>query len=419
MSYEIGYLEINSLKIRSGRRNQILDLTKSFIVASVYESIFVPATVCDIMVLDEQDVMGQMKLNGDEIVTFSFSVPDSEQASFVFQLESIIDVMSTPTNEKIKTYTLKCVSQEVFFDHRNQFSEIFDRNDNSTCADIIKNVHKNHRSLGMLKKPIVVEQTKGIMPIRISAMFPMQAINMLRNRAISPDHSSSSYVYFETRDNEQQVYKFVTIEGMFAQKPIATFNQSYGGMIDYQDPNAQKNILAYKVDRQFSSLDMIIYAGPQISLSVDLTTQNFGNGLVNPVDTNFLTAGTDNSIIGGLLNTYFNNSDVPLTMTPTDYSSSKETYVPQGTPNYRTYMALLLQNSLRIRVPGDTIIKPGTMITCNIVTKHDTDGSPINDPLLSGNFLVTRVHHRIGEKNNERPRYTCIIECIKAKPNTV
>jgi hypothetical protein len=385
-------------------------------VASVYESIFVPATVCDIMVLDEQDVMGQMKLNGDEIVTFSFLVPDSEQASFVFQLDSITDVMS-PT-EKIKTYTLKCVSQEVFFDHRNQFSEIFDRNDNSTCADIIQNVHKNRRSVGLVKKPIVVEQTKGIMPIRISAMFPMQAINMLRNRAISPDHSSSSYVYFETRDKEQQIYKFVTIEGMFSQKSIATFNQSYGGMIDYQDPNAQTNILAYKVDRQFSSLDIIKYAGPQKSQELDLTTGNYKSNLTKPID-KFTTAGTDKSIYVGLENTYFNGSDVPLAISPTDYSSSKETYVPQGIPNFKTYMALLLQNSLRIRVPGDTIIKPGTMITCNITNKQDTDGSPSNDSLLSGNFLVTRVHHRIGEKNNERPRYTCIIECIKAKPNTV
>jgi hypothetical protein len=56
------------------------------------------------------------------------------------------------------------------------------------------------------------------------------------------------------------------------------------------------------------------------------------------------------------------------------------------------------------------------MVNCEIPNKTGTTGPRSNDPLLSGKFLVSRIHHRIG-MFQEQPRYTCIIELIKAGYN--
>ena len=61
---------------------------------------------------------------------------------------------------------------------------------------------------------------------------------------------------------------------------------------------------------------------------------------------------------------------------------------------------------------GDFKLKPGEMITLNIPNKSTITGPRDNDPLLSGNFLITRLHHDIGLMS-ERPRYTCVVECVK------
>jgi hypothetical protein len=73
---------------------------------------------------------------------------------------------------------------------------------------------------------------------------------------------------------------------------------------------------------------------------------------------------------------------------------------------------MLMQNAMNIRVPGDSALKAGVMINCAIPVRDSTTSNKRNDPLLSGNFLITRIHHEIGDPG-QRPRYTCNIECIK------
>jgi hypothetical protein len=65
-------------------------------------------------------------------------------------------------------------------------------------------------------------------------------------------------------------------------------------------------------------------------------------------------------------------------------------------------------------VPGDAIVKAGDMIYCNIPAKVGTTGNVPLDPLINGNFLVSRIHRKIGSAN-ERPRYVDIIEGLSGK----
>ena len=101
-----------------------------------------------------------------------------------------------------------------------------------------------------------------------------------------------------------------------------------------------------------------------------------------------------------------------ITMIPIDISQRPVTNIPEHTANMQVYLAALMQNAMKIRVPGDTLLSAGQMIECTIPNKKGLTGTQGEDPLMTGNFLISRIHHKIGEFG-ERPRYTCVIECIK------
>ena len=91
-SYVPGDITVNYLTLISDRGTT--DLTSSFVAASVYESMFVKATVADIEVLDTTDVLGTMVLSGDELVAFSYSVNGSVTANFTFFLHKLKDLQT-------------------------------------------------------------------------------------------------------------------------------------------------------------------------------------------------------------------------------------------------------------------------------------------------------------------------------------
>jgi hypothetical protein len=413
--YSPGDINIEGLTLLNVRDSGVngVDFTGSFLGASIYESVFTPGTICDIAILDTQDILGTVKLFGDEQVFFTFSVSGSDTAGFIFALHDISDVQAGP-GQKSKTYVLKCVSEEIMFDKTNNFQRCYDM----LCSEMVEDIHKKFRNVGKVKKPIISEKTKGSQHIIIPGMHPMQAINVIRKRSISVEYPSNSFVYFESRINEQSVFNFVTVENMFANTTITkTFYQSDAINTDFGGPRVDNNIISYKVDKQVNSINLVKALSSNIQ-EINLTTQDFTSNIIKPNDADFKTGSATST---SSISKYFRNSYVdsitnpPRKIIPTDNSPGRGiTHIVDGTPYHETYKALLGRNSMRIRVIGDTVISPGIIINLNIPVKSGLTGTINNDPLLSGNFLVTRVHHRIGVKNVEKPRYTCIIECIKA-----
>jgi hypothetical protein len=104
----------------------------------------------------------------------------------------------------------------------------------------------------------------------------------------------------------------------------------------------------------------------------------------------------------------------PQSFIPVDISQRATTYIAEATADFQSYLGQILQNSLKIRVPGDTQLTPGVTIDCTFPNRSGITTEMQEDPLMSGKFLISRIHHRIGLVQ-ERPRYTCIIEAIKGR----
>lgn len=401
----IGDALVSKLLVVSERGS--LNLARSFVSASIYESIFTPGVVCDITVLDTQDIIGRLRLLGDETVEFNFKSPNMKEANFTFALYEIGDQQQL-ASQRAKTYVLRCVSEEAMYAKTNYVQKSY----SGLCSDMVQDICDNYL---FTKKEIQVEPTRGNQDILIPHKSPFEAIRMIRARSVSSgENRSSSYLFFESRENEQQILRFCTLEDRFAVDPVKAFKQSGAININSLSPDQDNNILSFSIPQQLSSIDRIAFGGPRRVTTFNFTTWQFETRDIQTSDTNYRDGGTGTDISTGFVNRYFNARIPPQSMIPVDISSRAETYIPESTADFQAYLSQIMQNSLKIRVPGDTQLTAGATIDCTLPNRSATTDTMKEDPLMSGKFLISRIHHRIGMVQ-ERPRYTCIIEALKGR----
>jgi len=401
----IGDALVENLVIVSDRGS--LTLTRSFVSASIYESMFTPGVVCDITVLDTQDLIGNLKLLGDETVTFSFKSPNLKAANFTFALYEVSDQQQL-ASQRAKTYVLRCVSEEAMYAQTNYIQKSY----NDLCSNIVLDICGSYL---FTKKRVEIETTRGNQNILIPHKSPYDAIKMVRSRSVAAsDSRSSSYLFFESRQNETQVLKFTTIESLFSKNPVKYFKQSGAINIDALSMEQDNNILSFKIPQQFSSLDKISPGGTTRITTFNFTTWQFETQDVKTSDRDYKDGGSGTSTSTAFANRYLNARIPPQSFIPIDISQRATTYIAEATADFQSYLGQILQNSLKIRVPGDTQLTPGVTIDCTFPNRSGITTEMQEDPLMSGKFLISRIHHRIGLVQ-ERPRYTCIIEAIKGR----
>lgn len=403
-NYYNGDVEIRNLQIVSERA--IIELRSSFISASIYESIFTPGIVCDIEVLDTNDLLGQARLLGDELVEFEIYVLGSETASYRFALHELAEIQSTGAQTG-KSYTLKCVSEEAMYAKTNFVSKSYDM----LCSEMIQDIHKNYLKS---QKNIITEETSAPQKIIVPNMNPYDAVRLIKQRSVSSETQSSFYLFFENRTNEEQTFNFITIESLFNTNPVKDFK-----MTDTLNTSVlvrgDDNILAFRIPNQFSSTDRIAYGGPRRVTTFNFTTWEYETRIVQTDDSQFQGVGGQGTLqSSSFRNRYYNTDSPPQATIPVDISQRPSTFIPEATPNTQALMALLLQNSIRLRVIGDTVLTAGVTINCRLPNRRAFTGPGQEDPLMNGKFLITRLHHRIA-KITDKPRYTCSVEAIKGR----
>ena len=400
-SYSLGDLIVNTLIVASPRGT--LNITASYISMSIYESIFTPGIVADVVVMDTSDLLGSLRFSGDEQLFFDAKTPNGQRCTFVLHVYKLSELQSVGA-QKAKMYTLNCVSQEALFAKTNFVQKSY----YDLCSNIVQDIHKTYLKS---PKPITVEATRAAQNLVIAQRNPYDAIAMVRKRAVSATNKSSLYTYFESRVNNNQVFKFVTLESLFGQTSVKSFQQSDAVNVNLALRN-DNNIISYNIPNQFSAIDRITSGGQRKIVSFNTTTQQYETTIVSTNDTDYKTGGSNKSDVSTFFKNLFSSINPPQSFIPEDISQRALTYIPETSADQQAYLAIMLQNTMKIKVYGDLALTAGIMINCTIPDKQNFTGAPKTDPLMTGNFLVSRIHHRIGLVQ-ERPRYTCTIECLK------
>jgi hypothetical protein len=401
-NYNLGDVNISALQLFSERGS--INLITSFVSASIYESIFTPGIVCDIKILDGTDLLGQLRLVGDETIFFEISVLGSETASYTLALHELSELESVGA-QKGKMYTLKCVSEEAMHAQTN----IIQKSYNTLCSEMIQDIHRTYLKSN---KPLELEQTSTPQRILVPSKSPFEAINLIRRRSVSAEYRSSLYLFFENRKNERLTHNFVSIENLFDQSTVKDFQMSDAANITILR-RGDDNIIAFRIPRQFNSIERIAMGGPRRIETFNFTTWDFETNIVEANEERYNIPGRGTLNSGTFKNRYFSDSP-PYSFIPVDISQRPETNIPEATPDIQGIISVLSQNSVRIKVIGDTVLTAGATINCELPNRNTFTDITQDDPLITGKFLISRIHHRIGEIADQ-PRYTCTVEAIKGR----
>lgn len=399
--YNPGDILIDKFSMSSDRGS--LDLARSFVSSSIFESIFTPGIIGDIVVLDTDDQLGKLQITGDETVEISYKAPGGESANYKFALHALEDLKSEGT-QKAKSYTLKVVSEEALHSKTNYVQKSF----NSPISDMVKDIHKNFMKS---EKPLEVEDTKGKQKVIIGHENPLKATDIVRRRSISNENKSSAYVFFETRNGGNQTFKFTTIEKLFGEEAIKDFQQS--DAINSSIMNqADNNIIAYEVPKQFSSTERISIGGKTRVSTFDVRTHTYKTKDIDTDSTQYKMGGSGDYDSSTFKSKYQQPKIPTQAMIPVDTSQRPVTNIAEQTADQQAFLSSLMQNAVKVRVYGDAKLAAGYVVNAKIPNKVSTTDNAETDPMLSGKFLISRIHHQIGTAG-ERPRYTCVMELLK------
>jgi len=234
---------------------------------------------------------------------------------------------------------------------------------------------------------------------------------MVRGRAVSqnPDRQSSAFVYFETRNQLDQIFKFVTIEELFTQNPVKILSlKPITNLIE----SWIDNIITYRFDTTLNTVDHIKFGSKTRIGKMDMRTMDYT--YADYSDLIQFKSGGNTPYESQLFNELYsaNVRNPPSVIVPYDSTDRPDTGIAEILYAQQNYISVLLQNRLVLTTYGDPKMKAGDIVQLKIPSRREDTESIQYDEKFSGKWLITNIRHEF-EGRQKTPEYTCYIEVIK------
>jgi hypothetical protein len=404
--FKPGNVDIKKLHLYSDDGTRGYPLNEQCKHIDIYESILSPVIYAEFIIMDSIDLLRNFPLLGEEYIEIEFALPKSNTITSYKLHVKRIQSLIVNDQQNIKKYKISAVSEELLEDVKIRVDRKFVSEISGSIPKIVTEYLKS-------KKKLVVEPTRGIDDVLVNKLTPFKAIDMLRRRAISKSHQSSSYVFFENKYG----YTFATLEYLFDSNKVKTGDKVFffdSNVSESELTNKYRNIIAYRQISFADSVDKIQHGGLNTKVGVlDMVTggykivnytNNLGQDGFAKID-----SGTVNQNTSRFENTHGKTTAVTM-LVPFD-SSRNESFLPEKQSILQAYVQKLTQNIVHIFIWGDDQITAGDVIRCNFPEAVGTTGDVRVDRLSSGNFLVAKVRHII--ELGAKPLYTQSLELLK------
>lgn len=373
----------------------------------IYEDMSKPTLYATFLFNDSIGLLENFPIIGEEVITVEIETPGvSSSTKFTFRSFEVSSAEIDP-NGKGKKYLIRCVSEEHLYNGSSAVSQSFE----GTISDIVPIIVKNYLNT---KKDIILDATKGIQTIVIPRLNPLQTIDMLRQRAVSKDYSSSTYVFFEN----QSGFNFKTIEGLIKdskKQPLAEFNaqqnttanknaeaRSFRTMLDYSsmakaDSNAKAAEGVFKAVTK--SFDL---SSKKLEIN-NFSLDNVFKQIQKPTDKVNLPNTKD------FVDTF--GSGVPkMFFVPKD-TSRPDTFIDSMVAVRNSIAVLMNSEVTRVLIHGDSGIKVGDVVRLTMPSATGTTDKKNLDKMDTGNYLIIRLRHML--TNGTKFKHQVSFDCVK------
>lgn len=394
-------------------RGQTVDVIGLFQKLHIYEDIFANNISGTLTILDATNFVSLFPVIGQETLTIEYTAVGAQ--SKYLEL-AVYKVSKVPTSQNASIVELHFVSKEAYAN----FSTIVSKAFKGTHAEIAKAVFEEYLPFN---RPLEIEQSKHQTHVVSPKWNPIYLLNWLAARSIPATGTTPSYFFYETIEG----FKFVSLESKFRKNsPIGIWRRQVPNAS--QSANSQeKDKVAYNTAtiqdyRVIESFDFLssqskgmltseMYIVDSISNGYKKVTFNYLDEFKNSSHLNEspLSVGTSSF---GL--SYNNPGQVRVV-----YDNSKAFSSCLNTNRYEDWtqsrMSFIQQlNGLRLwlKVAGQGVVKVGDVVSLEF---------PLNsienmlDPVLSGNYVVTAIHHEISLTDHDMTVEVCK-DSIKSIP---
>ena len=392
----------------SGARLNIMDQVQEF---HIYQSIDTPYISGNIMIADSAGVAEVLPLLGQERLLFKLRTPSHSSSIDFNNYHAIVYNVEKrfSTSDREHILVLNWTTLEHYKNVRTKISASF----KGTISEIVQKIIKDDNYLGS-KKPLTIEPTRNIRKFVIPNLTPFQAINLIKSEAISGVEQSPHFVFFETPAG----FHFRSFDSLLGQRRDLSVKHknTYRSQPPEQN-NAEANlstILDWQVDDNSNSfLNTRLGMYGSTLFYHDIFNKNIQKFEYNYMKDkfnrrNYMEQGVKTS--GALVS----QAIIENKKTISEFSDSKIFVHPTASDNLHTEGTdnnaeeWLLESrsrelersyfSLKIETYGDTNIMCGDLINVVIPSNRPLQ-SPVTkssiDPILSGRYLITSLHHQI------------------------
>ena len=374
----------------------------------VYEDMTKPTLYATLVMSDNIDMLNKFPLIGEEEVSIEFETPGmAKSARYDFICFEIANIRKDVSGKGV-TYMMRCVSKE----HLYNGSSAVTKSITDTISNMVPALFDNYLHT---KKSMIVDPTRGIQTIAFPKISPLECIDMIRQRAVSKEFPTSSYVFFEN----QAGFNFKTIEGLIKDgKPT----------IGSREFNAQENTMASKESQAASYRTILHYENivradsnlkaqegvyKAVTKTFDMATKEFGSASFDMKNlfAGVQTPGKSKQIPNSdSFISEFGSGQPKQFFTPKD-SSRPDNFIDTSIAARNAYTILLNSDVTRVMIHGDSGLKAGDLVRLNLPEASGLTGKKKRDQFSTGNYLIIRLRHSITPST--KTKHQIVFDCVK------
>lgn len=404
---EVGDVFVKRLIISNKSINAEINPLDQLMGIDIWEDMAKPTLYATIMIMDSIGMLETFPIIGEEVVEIEIQTPGLDKSTlFKLRCFEVTNVQKID-NGKGVTFVMRCVSEEHLYNATSPVSE--------GKTDIISNMVPYFlQNYLHTEKKFISDETKGIHTIVFPRLSPLESIDMLRQRAVSKEYPSSSYVFFEN----QAGFNFKTVEGLYKEglKNIGSrvFNAEQNTMANKEaQANSYRTLLDYQIINRSDSVKKAQEGVYKAVTKVFDTSKKTFELIEYQLKDSFKDFET--SVNKKMPNTtdFINEfaSGVPKQFLTMKDTTRPEMYMEQAMAIKNSFAGLLNDDVTRILIHGDTGLKVGDVITLKLPQADGMTKRKKQDSLTSSEYLVIRLRHMLTPST--KVKHQIALDCVK------
>ena len=379
---------------------------------NIYQSLDAPYMSGNIMIADSEGVAEKLPFLGQERLLFMLQTPSHGGTINFNEYHAIIYNVETRFHSSIREQNLviNWTSLEHYKNIRTKISASF----NGMISEIVEEILTDNNYLAT-NKPIKIDVTKNIRKYVIPNLNPFQTIDLLRKEAISAEEQAPHYLFYENPEG----FHFRTLDSLIGSQ--GDLSVDHKRTYKFEPPQENEppedtvtTILHWEVEdntNNFLSTKCGMF-GSTLYYH-DIFNKNIQKFVFDYTKDSFAIRNSTNQedkSSGSLVS----QGTIDMKKTITEFPDSKIFVHPTASDNLHSLgtdnnAEEWLQESisreleqeyftLKIETYGNTDVMVGDMINVVIPSNKpigESSGTEAIDPILSGRYLITSLHHKV------------------------